>query len=119
MKEDFKEALGKVIGGIAELAEKERQESSEYQELERAETIVQAVRIAEEKMSSVAMDLTLVLRQKFGIRVTNEGYHFIKRLPYEQGVAEKEVIEEQGHSVDCWPKSIRRLAEKIEAYKRI
>jgi citrate lyase gamma subunit len=112
-EENFKESLGKVIGGIAELARNERRETDSYKEIAEADTVALAIKSAEERMGTIVLDLSSVLEDKFGIKINNETYNFLKRLPYEQGIAEKEVVEEQGRT-DCWPKSFRKLAEKLE-----
>lgn len=70
-----------VLTSMVETIKTERQQSASYQELAATESLDKLLRLAEQRMLAVALDLTQVLEDSYGIQVDEEVYMLLLSLP--------------------------------------
>ena len=118
MKEEtFKENLESVIGGILEVAQKERESSEPYKNLfKRTEgkTLDFSLHEIERDMVGSVLNATSILKKQ-GYKVTNEGYDFLLALPILAQKLEEDIRQKDGFSccVDKTYHLLRREFEKL------
>jgi hypothetical protein len=97
----FAEALGSVMSSLLERAEEERLKSDHYQDLfklTKKDSCEGALRNAEHKMSSIALDVSTLLEKEYGIKVTNDKFHILMALPFIVNHLTDDIRKTEGYS---------------------
>jgi hypothetical protein len=95
-----KETLEKVIGGILDIADKERKASDSYKNLfEKSDGLQGFISHLENEIVSIVLDGATVLQQKFGYKnINNDTYHFLLSLGLANNLLENKITKEEGTS---------------------
>ena len=98
MKEEIsKETLTNMLINLANAFTEERKKTEPYKEMfEEGSTYTGLFRHLEIKMTDHVLDACDVLKEKHGIKVTNDQYHVLLALPLLVQMAERNAVDNEG-----------------------
>lgn len=98
---DFLKSLESVADSLLEVAKAEREKKDSYKDLfssSDSNDITGLLRKAELQMSEVALDVSHILQEKYGIKVSNDKFWILMALPYACEILERELRKEEGYA---------------------
>ncbi len=109
------ETLGNMLTGLADAFMLERQKEEPYKEMfKKGSTFTGLFRHLESEMINHVLDACEVLKEKHGVKVTNDQFHILLALPLLVKIAEKDAKANEG-----WPCSVDKayfmLSEQFKA----
>ena len=110
-QESDKEIIGKVFNSILDLANEERRNDPEYKDLWEKDGVAGVLRESEHKMMKLALSTNQVLKEKYGVKITNEKWDLIMSLPMVLSKLEKHIQKTEGSA--CCVDKAYHLVSKI------